>query len=472
VTGSQPGATFGNRDEIAIIGMTGRFPGAGTIREFWENLQNGVESIHILTPEELRAGGVSEAEINDPEYVPVTAALADGDCFDAAFFGCTKRDAEIMDPQHRIFLECAWAALEDAGYDPETYEGAIGVFGGVAPNTYLPNVLMTRPDIMDLVGGYPILIGSEREYAITRVAYKLNLRGPAVSIATACSTSGVALHLAYQSVLSGETDMALVGGGRVRAPFNVGYRYEPDGILSPDGHCRAFDANAAGTIRGSGMAMIVIKRLSDAIRDGDTVRALVKGTAINNDGSVKIGYTAPGMEGQEAVIAEALEMAEVDPATITYVEAHGTGTFLGDPIEVGALTGAYRRYTDRTQYCAIGSVKSNIGHLDTGAGTVGIIKTVLAMQHGQIPPTVGFSQPNPQIDFQNSPFFVNDTLRDWIVDDGPRRAGVSAFGLGGTNAHIVLEEAPPIVRSASDRRWHLILLSARTPAALEQSTAN
>jgi acyl transferase domain-containing protein len=309
-------AMIGGREEIAIVGMAGRFPGAETVRELWENLRDGVESIRILTPEELRAVGVSEAEIGNPDYVPATSSLADGDCFDASFFGYTKREAEIMDPQHRIFLECAWAALEDAGYDSEAYDRAVGVFGGVAPNTYLPKVLMTRPDIMDLVGDYSILIGSEREYAMTRVAYKLNLKGPAISIATACSTSGVAMHLAYQSVLSGETDMALVGGGRVRVPFNVGYRYEPDGILSPDGHCRAFDAEAAGTIRGSGMAIVVIKRLSDAIRDGDTIRALIKGTAINNDGSTKVGYTAPGVAGQEAVIAEALEMAQVDPTRL------------------------------------------------------------------------------------------------------------------------------------------------------------
>ncbi len=460
------------REEIAIIGMAGRFPGAADIDRFWDNLAAGIESIRPFTAEELRAAGVDEATLADPEYVRAGAPVEDADGFDAPFFGFSKREAELMDPQHRIFLEAAWTALEHAGYDPESLPGVTGLFGGVAPNTYYQNVLSTRPDLLSMMGRYSLLIGSEREYAITRVAFKLNLNGPAISVATACSTSGVALHLACQSVLSGECDMALAGGARVNAPLTAGYLYEPDGILSPDGRCRTFDADAAGTVIGSGVTMVVIKRLSDAVRDGDTIHAIVKGTAVNNDGAHKIGFTAPGVEGQAAVIAEALDMAEVEAGTIDYMEAHGTGTYIGDPIEIAALTRAFRTQTEATGFCAIGSVKSNIGHLAEAAGLAGVIKTVLALKHRQLPPTLNFYRPNPQIDFEGSPFVVNDTLRPWASSGTPRRAGVSSFGLGGTNSHMILEEAPIAEPLPSASEHHLLVVSARTESALEQATAD
>ena len=464
------GADEAEREEVAIVGMTGRFPGAGNLEELWQNLRAGRQSMRELTAEELRADGVTERESSEPGYVPVVSSLEHADGFDAEFFGYTKREAELMDPQQRVFLEAAWSALESAGYDPERYEGTIGVFGGVAPNTYRNEILATRPDLLEQAGRYPVMIGSEREYAVTRVAFKLNLRGPAISVSTACSTSGVALHLATQSVLSGECDMALVGGARVRAPLASGYLYEEDGILSPDGRCRPFDARARGTIQASGVGMIVIKRLSDAQRDGDTVHALVKGTAVNNDGAAKAGFTAPGVDGQARVISEAVAIAEVDPATISYIEAHGTGTFIGDPIELAALEQAFRELGPPPS-CTVGSVKSNIGHLDAGAGIAGVIKTVLAMQNGELPPTANFTAINPQIDLSESPFRVSGELTAWEPKGVPRRAGVSSFGLGGTNSHVVLEEAPPAVGAPSPRAHQLLTISARSEAALDAAAA-
>ncbi len=462
-------------DEIAIIGMAARLPGANSVDEFWANLHDGVESIRSFTPDELAACGVDEVVRSDPNFVN-SGALADQlDAFDAAFFGVSPREAQIMDPQHRVLLETAWEALEDAGYDPERYSGHIGVFGGVAPNTYREKILNTRPELLASVGDYLALISSEREYALTRIAFKMNLRGACMSVNTACSSSGVAIHLACQSLLAGENDMCLVGGGRVRAPLTAGYIYQEDGILSPDGHCRAFDVDARGTAVGNGAGMIVLKRLTDALEDRDWIHAVIKGTAINNDGSAKVGFTAPGVEGQSEVIAEAHSIAGINADSIQYLEAHGTATALGDPIEVAAATKAFRQTTDRTGFCALGSVKTNVGHLDAGAGVVGVIKTALALEHAQIPPSLNFSQPNPQIDFANSPFFVNDRLRTWDAPDGPRRAGVSSFGLGGTNAHVILEEAPA-TRAANTtstaRRYQLLPWSARTPAALEAATNN
>jgi amino acid adenylation domain-containing protein len=461
------------REEIVIIGMAGRFPGAPSVDEFWANLRAGKESIRPLTPDELKAAGVDGATAGSAGYVAAGAPLEHADAFDAAFFGYSRREAELMDPQHRVFLECAWSALEDAGYDPATYPGVIGLFGGVAPNTYRHHVLQTRPDILGMTGRYPLLIGSEREYAMTRTAFKLDLEGPAISVNTACSTSGVALHLACQSVLSGECDMALAGGVRISVPLTAGYLYEEDGILSPDGHCRAFDVDAKGTVVGSGVAIVVVKRLSDAQCDGDTIHAIVKGTAVNNDGADKIGFTAPSVRGQEAVIRQALDMAEVDASTIGYVEAHGTGTFIGDPIEVEALTRAFRQDTDATGYCRIGSVKTNIGHLDAGAGVAGVIKAVLSLERGEIPPSLNLQTPNPQIDFAASPFRVSDRLSTWPAELSPRRSAVSSFGLGGTNAHVVLEEAPPTAApSPSQRDHHLIVLSARSDESMERATQN
>ena len=458
-------------EQIAIVGMAGRFPGANDVAAFWENLKEGVESIRPFTAEELRAAGVTDETLNHPDFVNAGAVMDDPDKFDAGFFGMSPREAEITDPQHRVFLECAWEALEHAGYDPENFDGLISVFGGVAPNTYYQKNLTTHEELLETLGNYPVMIGNEPAYAVTRVAFKLNFKGPSFSVNTACSTSGVALHLACQSLLSGECDLALAGGARIRVP-STGYFYQQNGILSPDGKCRAFDADARGTVVGSGAALLALKRLSDAIEDGDTVHAVVKATAINNDGAHKVGFTAPSVGGQAAVIAEAHALAGITADTVGYVEAHGTATSLGDPIEVAALTKAFRETTDERGTCALGSVKTNIGHLDAGAGAAGIIKTVLALKHGVIPPSLNFTKPNPQIDFANSPFYVNDTLSEWASNGTPRRAGVSTFGLGGTNAHVVLEEAPEPEPTSSSRPYQLLLLSARSEEALEQATTN
>ena len=379
----------------------------------------------------------------------------------------SAREAELTDPQHRVFLKCAWSAIEHAGYSPHAFDGRIGVFGGVAANTYFQKNVLPDRDLVQRSSDYQLLLASEREYAITRVAYKLGLEGPAVSVNTACSTSAVAVHLAVQSLMSGESDLALAGGARIRIPLAGGYLYQDDGILSPDGHCRAFDAAARGTVAASGVAIVALRRLSDALRDGDTIFAVIRGTAIDDDGAAKVGYTAPSVQGQAAVIAEALAVAEVDAGTIGMVEAHGTGTSLGDPIEVAALTKAFRLDTQSSQYCAIGSLKTNIGHLDAGAGAAGIIKAALSLYHEQIPPSLNFRSPNPQIDLDGSPFYVNTELRAWPRAEQPRRAGVSSFGLGGTNAHVVLEEAPPpaLAPGASARPLQLLVLSGKSAQA-------
>ena len=459
-------------NDIAIIGMAGRFPGAKDVREFWENLKNGVESIVTFTAEELQASGVDPDAISSTDYIKAGAPLDQAEYFDAAFFGFQPKEAELMDPQHRVFLECAWSALEDAGYDSENYEGLIGVYGGVARNTYTLGILTSCPDKLKSVAEYQAMIASEKDYPATRVAYKLNLKGPAVNIQTACSTSGVAIHIACQAIIAGDCDMALAGGGRVQAPTRAGYWYVEGGTMSPDGHCRAFDAEAKGMVRGSGMGFIVLKRLGDAIEDGDCIHAIIKGSAINNDGSDKVGFTAPSVSGQASVIADAQAMADVDADSITYIETHGTGTPLGDPIEIAALTKAFRETTNRNGYCAIGSVKTNIGHLDAGATVAAVIKTVLSFKNKMLPPSLNFDQPNPQIDFANSPFFVNAELREWESDDGPRRAGVSSFGLGGTNVHLILEEAPALEISTPSRSCQLFLLSAKTTKSLEAATQN
>jgi phthiocerol/phenolphthiocerol synthesis type-I polyketide synthase E len=457
---------------IAIIGMAGRFPDARNVDEFWRNLSQGVESIRPFAGEELMACGVDEALLSDSYFVNAGTVMPDADRFDAAFFGINTREAEIMDPQHRVFLETAWEALEDAGYDPENYPGSIGLYGGVGPNAYYQRILATRPDLLHTLGRYAVMLASEREYAVTRVSYKLNLRGPSLSVSTACSTSAVAIHVACQSLLGGECDMALAGGARVSVPLKGGYSYVEGGILSPDGHCRAFDAEARGTVGGNGVGIIVLKRLSDAVQDNDSIHAIIRGSAVNNDGSEKVGFTAPSIQGQAAVIEDALAMADVIPDSIGYIEAHGTGTSLGDPIEIAALTEAFRNWTDRSGYCLIGSVKTNIGHLDAAAGVAGVIKTVLALKHEQIPPSLNFQRPNPQIDFEKSPFRVNAESSAWPVGATARRAGVSSFGLGGTNAHIILEEAPAPRPSGPSRARQLLLISARSDAALAQATKN
>ncbi len=453
--------------EVAIIGMAGRFPGARDVETFWHNVRNGVESITAFSPQELEAAGVDSAVLRLPSYVPAGAVLDDIDRFDAAFFGLTPRDAEILDPQHRIFLECAWEALEHAGCAVESYRGLIGIYGGCGTNTYYLHNLASNPELLEVAGGFQLGISNDKDFLCPRVAYLLRLTGPSVTVQSACSTSLVAVHLACQGLLSGECDVALAGGVSIAATGKSGYLYEEGGILSNDGHCRAFDARALGTVGGSGAAIVVLKRLSDALDDGDLVHAVIRGSAINNDGAQRVGFTAPGVQGQARVIRAAQALAEVAPDAITYVEAHGTATRLGDPIEVAALTQAFRAGTARRQFCALGSVKSNVGHLDAAAGVTGLLKTVLALEHREIPPSLHFERPNPECDFEASPFYVSSTLAAWASDAGPRRAGVSSFGLGGTNAHVIVEEAPPAPGPGPSRPHQLLLLSARTSTALE-----
>ncbi|WP_414568359.1 SDR family NAD(P)-dependent oxidoreductase [Nostoc sp. CCY 9925] len=455
---------------IAIIGMAGRFPGAKNINDFWQNLQDGVESISLFTDDELIASGVSLTSLNDSNYVKASGILENIDLFDAAFFDINPKDAEFTDPQHRLFLECAWEALENAGYDSTKCESRIGVYAGTGLNNYLSIDL--QDDQLGSAQLYQKVIGNDKDFISTRVSYKLNLKGPSITVQTACSTSLVATTLAYQSLQSYQCDIALAGGVSIRVPQKTGYLYQQGGTLSPDGHCRAFDAKAQGTTIGNGVGVVVLKRLEDAIADRDHIYAVIKGAAINNDGAVKVGFTAPSVDGQAQAIAEAIMLAEVEPETISYIEAHGTGTALGDPIEIAALTKAFRGSTQKKGFCAIGSVKTNIGHLDAAAGVTGLIKTALALKHQLIPPTLNFEQPNPEIDFANSPFFVNTKLTEWRTGSTPRRAGVSSLGMGGTNAHVVLEEAPILPLSSASRSWQLLLLSAKTESALETATQN
>ncbi len=462
-------ASRDERPAFAVVGLAGRFAGARNVAEFWANLANGREATRPVTAEDLVRQNLDPKLLDDPDYVRLCFHLEEAECFDAAFFGMTPREVELMDPQQRIFLETAYAALEDAGYDATRFDGKIGVFGGVGRNPYLYDNIARRPDFADRLIEHHLQIGNERDFPATHVAYKLNLRGPAINVQTACSTSGVALHLACQSLRAGDSDMALVGGAKVLVPTHAGYLYVDGGALAPDGHVRAFDASAGGMVRGSGCGMIVVKRLEDALRDRDRIRAVVRATAVNNDGNAKIGFTAPSVQGQAEVISRALESAGLGADEISYVETHGTGTVIGDPMEVAGLTRAYRRTTDRRGFCAIGSVKTNIGHLDAGAMVAGMIKTILALENELLPPSLNFTTPNPAIDFDSSPFFVNASPRPWPRSAKPRRAGVSSFGLGGTNAHAILEEAPILEPTGPSRSSQLLLLSARTSTALERA---
>ncbi|BAY25367.1 beta-ketoacyl synthase [Calothrix sp. NIES-2100] len=472
-----------NGSELAIIAVAGRFPGAKDIESFWQNLRDGVESISWLTDAELINSGVSADLLNNPNYVKASAVLSNIELFDANFFAYSAKEAELIDPQQRLFLELAWEAIEKAGYDPQTYNGLIGVYGGVGMSRYLLNNLYPNHQLLETVDPLQLGFSNDKDFLPTRVAYKLDLTGPAVNVQTACSTSLVAVHLACQSLLNGECDIALAGGVSLSIPQKVGYLYQEGMILSPDGHCRAFDAKAQGTIAGSGAGIVVLKRLKDAISDHDYIHAIIKGSAINNDGAMKVGYTAPSVSGQAAVIGEAQAIAGVDAETISYIEAHGTATPLGDPIEIAALTQAFRQTTDKKGFCAVGSLKSNLGHLDTAAGVAGLIKTVLALQNKMLPPSLHFETPNSKIDFANSPFYVNTTLKEWKTNNNiPRRAGVSSFGMGGTNAHVILEEAISVnsqhfdklsaAQSTVNSKDVLLCLSAKTASALEKATAN
>lgn len=474
VTAESAAMTRAQAAPIAIIGMSGRFPGANDLDEYWANLANGVESIAILSQEDMRAAGIPEHISKLPGYVNASPVLDKVDEFDAQFFGFSARDAALTDPQHRLFLETAWQALEDAGHDPARFPGAIGVFGGCELSTYLYH-LHQNLESLKYVDGMQLMVTNDKDHLCTQVSYRLNLRGPSVSVQTTCSTSLVAVSLACESLQQGGCDMALAGGVTVRVPQRGGYFYTPGSILSPDGHCRPFDAKAQGTIVGSGVGVVVLKRLSDALEQGDNVRAVIRAVAVNNDGNQKVGYTAPSARGQAAAIRAAHRISGVSADSIGYVEAHGTGTILGDPIEFSALTEVFRETTSRRGFCGIGSAKSNFGHLSCAAGVAGLIKTVLALENGAIPPTVHYTTPNPAIDLVASPFFLTTRLQPWERNGIPRRAGVSSFGVGGTNAHAVIEEAPPRptrTGKRSEKRSHqLLLLSARTESALKEASA-
>jgi phthiocerol/phenolphthiocerol synthesis type-I polyketide synthase E len=460
-------------DGIAIIGMDGKFPGAPNLDVFWENLRNGVESVTHFKPEELE---FSPADRDDVNMVNARAILAEVDQFDADFFGFNPREAEYTDPQHRLFLQTAFEALENAGYDADRFAGNIGMFAGCSQNTYLLANLVSNPEFLrdylasQQMGSHPALLGNDKDFLSTRVSYKLNLRGPSMSVQSACSTSLVAVCQACQSLQNYQSDLALAGGVSITFPQKRAYRYEEGAIVSRDGHCRPFDVSCDGTVFGDGVGVVVLKRLDEAIRDGDHIRAVIRGFAVNNDGSAKVSYMAPSVEGQAEVIATAQALAGVDPNTITYIEAHGTGTSLGDPIEVAALTKAFRSQTAAIGFCGIGSVKGNVGHLEAAAGVAGLIKAVLCMENGELPPTLHFSQPNPRMEIEQTPFYVNAKLRKWERADTPLRAGVSSFGVGGTNAHVVLEEAPLIPATKVEAGVQLLTLSAKSVVALDRAT--
>ncbi|MEM7412282.1 MAG: beta-ketoacyl synthase N-terminal-like domain-containing protein [Myxococcota bacterium] len=450
--------------EIAIVGMAGRFPGAPDIDTFWQNLEGGVESLRSVSPEELEATGVPERLRNDPRYVGRTSVLDDADCFDAAFFGYSPREATVIDPQQRIFLELAWQCLEHGGYRPDACDMPVGIFAGSAMNTFFLNTGLVPAFSDDYL---PTLVGNDKDYLATRTAFKLNLRGPAMTVQTACSSSLVAVHMACQSLLNGECDMALAGGAAVRVPLLAGYLHEEGSVFSKSGHVRTFDRRADGTVFGSGAGAVLLKRLEDAEADGDCIHAVIRGSAVNNDGASKSEFTAPSLTAQADLVVEALAVAGVPVETISFIECHGTGTYLGDPIEVAALNRAFRTQTEAKQFCALGAVKSNIGHLDAAAGVAGLIKVVRAMQARALPPTVGFREPNPELELDDSPFYVNDKLREWNPPSGPLRAGVTALGIGGTNAHVILESAPEQEGAAPARTPRLVPLSAKSASSLD-----
>jgi len=453
--------------DIAIVGMAAHFPGAPDISAYWKNVSSGVESIRVLSEEDLLAAGESPARMRKANYVPAAAVLDGFETFDADFFGFSPKEAAILDPQHRQFLEVAWEALENAGHPPESFKGPIAVYAGCGMGSYFYFNLCSNRDLVDQTGMFLLRhTGNDKDFLSTRVSHIFDLKGPSINVQTACSTSLVAVHYAGQALLNGECDMALAGGVTIELPHARGYLYTEGEILSPDGHCHAFDHRAQGTVFGSGAGCVVLRRAKDAIRDGDHIWAIIKGSAVNNDGAAKAGYLAPSVDGQARCIAEAHAVAGVDAESVTYVECHGTGTFLGDPIEVAALTQAYRETTNAVGSCRIGSVKTNIGHLDTAAGVASLIKVALQLHHRQLAPSLGFEVPNPSIDFESSPFRVNDKLTEWRAPI--LRAGVNSLGVGGTNAHTVLQEAP--ARAASQESifpFQPLVISARSKAALE-----
>lgn len=454
---------------IAIVGMANRVPGATNPDEYWHNLKNGIESVQFYEEDALAERGVTPDFLKNPNYVKAGCPLGGMDQFDPDFFGFSPKEAAILDPQHRHFYECAWEALERAGHPPSKFDGAIGVFAGSGTNAYFAQNLITNSELMNSVGHFLLRhTGNDKDFLSTRISYCFNMKGPAINVQTACSTSSVATHLACQSLLSEECDMALAGGVTIDIPHGLGYLYKEGEILSPDGHCRPFDHRSKGTIFGSGTGVIVLRRLEDAVRDGDHIHAVIIGSAVNNDGNSKVGYLAPSVEGQAEAITEALAIADVDADSIDYVECHGTGTPVGDPIEVAALTEAFNESTDRSGYCGLGSVKSNIGHLDTAAGVASLIKATLALENKQLPPSLNYEAPNPTIDFVNSPFYVNSKLKEWKRGEEPRRAGVNSLGVGGTNAFVILEEAPELPASCPFKgNYHLLTFSAKSRKSLD-----
>ena len=468
------GATSGSETpSIAVIGMAGRFPGASSVAKFWENIRESRETVRVFTEQELLAVGERPEVLRDPSYVKACGYLDGIDQFDAAFFGISPRDAAVFDPQHRLFLECSSEAFEDAGYVGAKVDGPVAVFAASGASEYFTYNLTTNEEVLRSIGAWLLRhTGNDPNFLATRVSYELDLVGPSMNVQTACSSSLVAVHLACQSLLNGECDMALAGASTIY-PEQRGYLYRPGEILSPDGHCRPFDAQAGGTVMASAVGCVVLKRLSDALRDGDCIRAVIRGSAINNDGSDKVGYLAPSISGQARVISEALDLADVAPEEVSYIEAHGTGTLIGDPIEIAALVEAFGPDVQH-QSCAIGSVKSNIGHAGEAAGMCSLIKTICALEHRELPATLHYQAPNPQADFSASPFFVNASLRPWPVASGKTRiAGVTSLGAGGTNAHLILEEAPRrVLQTRQETEPQLLLLSSRTSAALEVATRN
>ncbi|MEO0820267.1 MAG: SDR family NAD(P)-dependent oxidoreductase [Pseudomonadota bacterium] len=450
---------------VAVVGLAGRFPDAPDLDAFWANIRDGHESLRRFSDAQIAAAGVPEAVRRDPAFVPKGTVLDDSGHFDAAFFGVSPGEAQVMDPQHRIFLEVAWEALEQAGYAPDGIEDPVGVYAGVSMNGYLFNHILSDRSVAEAAGGYQLMLGNDKDFLCTRVSYKLNLKGPSITVQTACSTSLVAVEMACRALARGECDMAMAGGVSLSFPETSGYLFQEGMIFSPDGHCRPFDAEARGTRAGAGAGIVVLKRLKDAVADGDTVHAVIRGAAINNDGAAKAGYTAPSIDGQIEAIAMAQTLAGVDPRSIEFIEAHGTATPLGDPIEIAALTAAFRDSTADIGFCRLGALKANIGHLDTAAGVAGLIKAILCLKHRHVPPLVNFRSPNPQLALETSPFVASAEGADWPAGPEPRRAGVSSFGIGGTNAHVVLEEGPAPV-SAPAPAPQLLVLSARSEAAL------
>ncbi|GGA98205.1 type I polyketide synthase [Allosediminivita pacifica] len=457
---------------VAIVGMSGRFPDAPDLGQFWANIRDGVESLRTWSDEEMAASGMPEALRRNPNFVPKGTVLDDADMFDADFFQMSPGEAKIMDPQQRLFLECAWEAMEDAGYAPGRIEVPVGLYAGVSMNSYLLAHVLANRALAESAGGYQLMLGNDKDFLCTRVSYKLDLKGPSVTVQTACSTSLVAVEMACRALARGECDVAMAGGASLNFPQRGGYLYQEGMIFSPDGHCRPFDAAAKGTRAGAGIGLVVLRRLSDALRDGDTIHAMIRGAAVNNDGGAKAGYTAPSIDGQSEAIVMAQTLAGVDPRSIGYMEAHGTGTPLGDPIEIAALTRAFRDRTQDTGFCRLGALKANIGHLDAAAGVAGLIKSVLCLKNAWYPPLVNFREPNPQLSLEASPFAASAEGGHWVATEGPRRAAVSSFGIGGTNAHLILEEAPARMNLPAPTGPQTLVLSARSEAALAAAAGN